>query len=102
VLLVYGAFMILGGVMGARKGSRVSLYAGAGSGLLLLVAWFVTRTHLAAGLWLGVAVAALLCGVTGVRLARSGKFMPAGMLLAVSVVALVALLAAALSAGGAA
>jgi uncharacterized membrane protein (UPF0136 family) len=46
VLLAYGAFMVLGGVMGQRAGSRVSLYAGVGSGLLLTVAWFVTRARI--------------------------------------------------------
>ncbi len=91
-LLVYGILMILGGLLGARAGSRVSLTAGAGSGLLLLGAWLLTRFSVSAGLWMGALLALLLSATFGVRAKRTGKFMPAGMLLAVSVAALVLLL----------
>jgi len=94
-LLVYGVLMILGGVMGMRAGSKVSLYAGAGSGVLLLVAWYVTGIQLAAGLWIGAAISLLLCASFAMRLKKTGKFMPSGMLLAVSVVALVLLIVSA-------
>jgi len=88
VLLVFGIVMILGGLMGHRAGSKVSLISGSVSGLVLLGAWFVSRDHLAAGLWIGVGVGALLSVVFGMRLAKTGRFMPAGGLLVVSVVAL--------------
>ncbi len=59
--------------------------------VVLLGAWFVSRDHMAAGLWVGVGVSALLSAVFGMRLAKTGKFMPTGGLLVVSVVALVLL-----------
>ncbi len=99
VLLVFGVAMVLGGLMGHRAGSKVSLISGSVSGLVLLGAWFVSRDHLAVGLWIGTGVSALLSVVFGMRLAKTGKFMPAGGLLAVSVVAMVILVYSALVSG---
>jgi uncharacterized membrane protein (UPF0136 family) len=90
-LLVYGILMVLGGLMGLRAGSRASLYAGSGSGLLLLVAWLVTRVSPAAGLWMGLILTVLLTLTFAGRWKKTGKFMPAGLLLLVSLVALVVL-----------
>ena len=99
VLLVFGIVMILGGLMGHRAGSKVSLISGSVSGLVLLGAWFISRDHMAAGLWIGVGASALLSVVFGMRMAKSGKFMPAGGLLVVSVVALTLLVYSALMSG---
>ena len=90
-LLVYGVLMVLGGLMGLRAGSKTSLYAGAGSGVLLLVAWYVSRVNLAAGLWLGLVLTVLLAATFVGRWKKTGKFMPSGMLLLLSLVALVLL-----------
>ena len=91
VLLVFGIVMILGGLMGYRAGSKVSLISGSVSGLVLLGAWFVSRDHMAVGLWIGVGVSALLSAVFGMRLAKTGKLMPTGGLLGVSLLALMLL-----------
>ncbi len=91
VLLVYAALMIAGGAMGSRAGSKVSLYAGLGSGVALLAALAASFAALAVGLWIGCALAAILALMFGKRLAGTGKFMPAGMLLLVSLGALVLL-----------
>jgi len=98
VLLVYGIVMILGGLIGYLAGSRASLISGSVSGVLLLGAWFLARDHPALGLWGGVVLSALLSVVFGVRLAKTGKPMPAGALLAVSVAALALLAYSALQA----
>jgi uncharacterized membrane protein (UPF0136 family) len=94
VLLVYGLLMLAGGVMGFRAGSKASLYAGGGSGVVLLAAWALTFRSPALGLWIGMLISLLLCVVTGGRLAATRKIMPAGMLLLASVVAFVLLLLA--------
>ena len=91
ILLVYGLFMMLGGLMGIRAGSKVSLFAGFGSGAALLAALGATYYALATGLWAGCALAAILTLMFGSRLAKSGKFMPTGMLLVVSLAAAVLL-----------
>jgi uncharacterized membrane protein (UPF0136 family) len=95
VLLAYGVLMVVGGLMGARAGSRASLMAGTGSGVVLLIAWFVARTHPAVGLWTGAVVSLLLCVTFTIRVRKTGKLMPAGLLLAVSLVACALLLASA-------
>jgi len=100
VLLVYGAVMLFGGVMGYRAGSRASLIAGTASGVLLLGSWLLTRSSPEAGLWCGAAISLLLCGVTGMRLAKTRKFMPSGLLLGLSVISLILLVYSVTSGAG--
>lgn len=91
VLLGYAALMMFGGLMGSRAGSKVSLYAGLGSGAALLVALGVTFYDMNFGLWCGCVIGAILTLTFGRRLAKTGKFMPPGMLMVVSLVAAVLL-----------
>ena len=60
VLLAYAVFMVLGGLMGFRAGSKVSLYAGFGSGVALLAALGATYYAMGVGLWAGCVLAARL------------------------------------------
>ena len=96
VLIVYALLTLLGGLMGSRAGSKVSLVAGSASGVVLLVALIVSWFDLVVGLWIGVVVGALLAIVFGIRLSKTGKLMPSGMMLAVSLVAVLVLLLSAL------
>jgi uncharacterized membrane protein (UPF0136 family) len=91
VLLVYAILLIVGGLAGSRAGSKVSLIAGSTSSLALLVALLVSLWSPAVGFWIGAAISLVLCGVFGSRLAQTRKMMPAGMLLILSLVALVVL-----------
>ncbi len=95
-LIVFALLMETGGMIGFFvKRSKPSLIAGAASGGLLIVAFVVTFFNLAVGLWIGAVVSLLLCLVFCIRLAKTGKFMPSGMLLILSVVASGILIAAA-------
>src|SRR5262245_61976141 len=101
VLVVYALLMLAGGIAGYRSaGSKASLISGLASGVLLLLALALTLSSAVAGLWLGTIVTLLLCVTFALRLAKTGKLMPAGMLLLVSVLALVLLTRAALGAQG--
>ena len=101
VLALYGVLMIAGGIIGYRKaGSKPSLYAGSASGALLLCAWLLSMASLTAGLWLGAIVSLFLCGIFAFRVSEARKFMPSGMLLLTSVIALVLLTRSALIAQG--
>jgi uncharacterized membrane protein (UPF0136 family) len=91
VLMGYAVLMMFGGVMGFRAGSKVSLYAGFGSGVALLAALGVTFLAMGVGLVAGCVLAAILTSMFGQRLAKTGKFMPSGMLLVVSLLAAVLL-----------
>ena len=102
----YGALLVLGGAMGASKGSTASLVAGGGSGLAIVA----TEALLAGGVAAGGArtvveavqltLAGALAYVMGQRFARSGKFMPAGMVATLSAALAVAYAARLAGAGG--
>jgi uncharacterized membrane protein (UPF0136 family) len=91
--LIYGALALVGGWMGYRQaGSKVSLISGAITGILLLIASFGLFQDMAWGLGLSIAVTALLLVTFTVRLIKTRKIMPAGLMVTVGVVTLVVLL----------
>ena len=82
---VYGVLLIAGGMMGFVKAkSRVSLFAGAITGGLCIGATWLSVEHPANGFTIGSLVAFLLTGISINRLAKTRKFMPAGMILVMS------------------
>jgi hypothetical protein len=83
---VYGALLILGGAMGAAKGSTASLVAGGGSGLaaIALERAYAGGASASVVASLQSALAAVLAYVMGQRYGASGKFMPAGLVFALS------------------
>ena len=92
VVLVYGALVALGGVIGyAKAQSKPSLYAGIGFGLALLMSgylmWQGDRRAVPGALVLSV----LLLLVMGSRYILTRKFMPAGLVTLLSLVAIVLL-----------
>jgi len=87
VLGVYGIVLIVGGVMGqVKSGSTVSLAAGGICGLASLVALWVSLSDPAQGFLIGAMLALLLTGIFLSRFFRTRKFMPAGMVLLLSIV----------------
>ena len=101
VLAAYAVFMLAGGVIGFKAaGSKASLISGVGSAALLLVAFILVGSNPVAGFWLGAITSLLLCIAFALRLAKSGKMMPSGALLFVSLVALILLTRWALGAQG--
>lgn len=84
---VYGLLLIAGGMMGYVKSkSRVSLFAGAIAGGLCVGATWLSLDQPADGFTIGSLVAFLLTGVFINRLAKTRKFMPAGMILVMSAI----------------
>jgi uncharacterized membrane protein (UPF0136 family) len=99
-LLGYGVVLILGGIMGYAKGrSRVSLLTGSISGVVILGAFAWSLQSPTPALWLGAAMAAILAIGMGARFRKSGKFMPAGMIALLSLVALAVMLAGVFAVG---
>lgn len=74
---IFGVLTIAGGVIGFTKGSQVSLVAGGISGVLLLLAGYLTGSaRVQAGLILGLVVSLALTA-NFVRGLMAGKTMPA-------------------------
>ncbi|MDA0266928.1 MAG: hypothetical protein O2890_11970 [Cyanobacteria bacterium] len=91
---VYGVLSLVGGWMGYQQaGSKVSLISGSITGILLLIASFALFQGLGWGPWLGIAVTALLVVTFVVRLVKTRKVMPAGLMVTAGVVTLAVLLA---------
>ncbi|MBW4593789.1 MAG: hypothetical protein KME46_12970 [Brasilonema angustatum HA4187-MV1] len=87
--LAYGVVALVGGIIGYRKAnSKVSLISGGISGLLLIIAAFVQFQGQTWGLTLAAAITAILVITFGVRLVKTRKFMPAGVMAILGLVAL--------------
>jgi uncharacterized membrane protein (UPF0136 family) len=87
---VYGVLMMLGGVMGFVKvGSKASLISGIGMGLGLVVSGFGVWRGSEDSLIVAEVIAALLVVIFAIRLAKTKRLMPAGMLAALSLAAVV-------------
>ena len=89
VLFIYGILLIAGGYLGyAKAGSKPSLIMGLISGALILLGVYLLGTNFPVGRILVSSVSLLLCIVFLLRLIKTHQFMPAGMLLVLSVAVL--------------
>lgn len=85
-LAVYALLLAAGGYVGyVKAGSRPSLIAGSASAAVALVALALTFAG-GFGFWIGLILAAALAAMFAIRFRKTGKFMPSGMLLGVSVI----------------
>ncbi|MEN9578160.1 MAG: hypothetical protein RJA70_1169 [Pseudomonadota bacterium] len=87
----FGAFSIVGGVIGFKKaGSTASLVAGGLSGVVLLAAAGIAASGSAVlGLGIGVGASLLLAGRFVPAYLKTKKVMPQGIMAALSVLALI-------------
>lgn len=86
-LIVYGALMIIGGILGyvlPEKPSKISLIMGAAIGVLSLAASLISRSEPLPGLAMGLVVAAGSALMLLPRWREKRKFMPMGMLVVAS------------------
>ena len=90
---IYGIFSIVGGIIGYKSaGSKVSLISGTICGLLLLLAAYLQFQGQILGLTLAVVITSILVVVFAIRLFKTRKFMPAGLMVALGVIALAIML----------
>ncbi len=87
--VVYGGLVLAGGITGYRKArSRASLVAGLVSAAFLLLAAILILRGDPIGPRLAMAVALLLLVFFAMRWLKGGKFMPAGLMVVSSAIAL--------------
>ncbi|MDJ0581361.1 TMEM14 family protein [Crocosphaera sp.] len=90
--LIYGILLLVGGIFGYIKAkSKPSLISGFISGLLLLISGVLQWQQISVGLILAQILTLVLAIVFAIRLWKTRKFMPAGLMLMVSVATLVIL-----------
>jgi uncharacterized membrane protein (UPF0136 family) len=88
--IIFALLTIAGGVMGyVSKGSVPSIVAGVISGAALLVAAFLLPGNAVAGLVIAALVSLLLAGRFVPAFAKTGQFMPAGLMSILSVIGLI-------------
>ncbi len=93
VILIYAAILVIGGFVGWRlSGSRISLTASLISAALLSFAYRLSRTSPGPGYLMGTIITVGLAVMFTLRFRKTKKFMPSGMLLALSVIVLAFLL----------
>lgn len=86
-ILFYAFVVIFGGVFGYFKAkSKMSLISGLVSGVALLALWFFAIS-ITLKLGLATAIAAILLIVFMMRFVRTRKFMPAGLMMLLSLAA---------------
>jgi uncharacterized membrane protein (UPF0136 family) len=90
LILIYALLVAIGGIIGYVKAkSNQSLISGLGSGIALAIAWYVSLQNPTLGLALAAAIALALVIVFALRFRATTKFMPAGLLALLSLVATV-------------
>ncbi len=94
VILIYGLLVAVGGVLAyTRVGSLISLIAGGGAGLILIGASVaMMRGSYQIGWWVSLIVSLLLLARFASASLNNFKMMPGGLIIILSVIAIVALL----------
>jgi uncharacterized membrane protein (UPF0136 family) len=87
--IAYGILVLVGGIIGYTKAkSKPSLIAGLVSGLLLLGSAFLAMVNTSLGLILAKIITTILIVIFALRLWKTRKFMPAGLMLIAGIIAL--------------
>lgn len=88
----YGVISILGGISGYIKAkSHISLISGIISGIALIVAAFVQLQQITLGSTIAQVITLMLVAVFTVRLIKTHKVMPAGLMLILGMITLICL-----------
>ncbi len=85
IAIGFGLFLLTGAYFGSKAGSKISLWMGLVSGFLVFVAAGISQSQYQTGWMILKGVSVLLSCVFLARLLKTKKFMPSGMLLAITV-----------------
>ena len=91
-ILIYAAVLVIGGVVGWRlSGSRMSFTASLVSAALLTTAYRLSHSSSFGGYLMAAIVSLGLVILFALRFRKTGKFLPSGMMLLVSLVVVILL-----------
>ncbi len=100
IILIYAGLLVAGGIIGWRvTGSRISLTSSLVSAALLSIAYWISQDAPKSGYLMATIVALALAVLFLIRLRKTGKFMPAGMMLILSSIVTIILAWSAIRAG---
>ena len=87
--IAYGVLALIGGIIGyVQAQSKASLISGSTSGLLLIIVGVMQLQGQWLGLILATVITAVLVIVFAIRLTKTRKFMPAGLMSLLGLVSL--------------
>lgn len=90
--IAYGIISIIGGISGYIKAkSHISLILGIISGVTLIIAAFIQLQSVPVGVILAQVITLMLVAVFAIRLIKTSKFMPAGLMLFLGIITLICL-----------
>lgn len=93
IILAYGILVIIGGIIGyAKSQSLPSIISGVIFGLLILGSAFFMFNENPLGTYAALALSAILAVFFVYRFMGSHKFMPAGLMIVLSVISIITLL----------
>ncbi len=91
--IAYGVLAVVGGIMGYMKAkSKISLLSGVLCGLLLISGGILQLQGMSWGLILATLIAALLVIVFTIRLLKTRKLMPAGLMIGMGLISVVTMI----------
>ena len=88
VMLGYAIFLLVGAIFGLKAGSKVSLYMGLASSAIAASGIFIYQQNSVLGNVIFIVLTGLLSIVFLIRVLKTKKMLPSGMLLSVSVLML--------------
>jgi uncharacterized membrane protein (UPF0136 family) len=87
LIIFYGLLVLVGGVIGFKTaGSKASLISGSIFGVLLIANGVLTIQGVTVGVYIALGIAAFLAAFFGVRLVKTKKLMPSGLMLILSII----------------
>ncbi len=87
--IAYGLFAIMGGIVGYTKAkSKISLFAGCGTGILLILGGILQIQGLTWGLIFSIVMSVFLIITFISRLLKTRKFIPSGLMIIAGFIAL--------------
>ena len=84
ILILYGCLLLSGAYFGLKAGSKISMIMGIISGLIVLFGSYLVTVDTSKGYFLIASISSFLSIIFLIRLIKTHKFMPAGMLLGAS------------------